>query len=290
MLYSELMSIREDNGHLKQGQVVIVLLLIIVVALAIGLSISSRSISEIATSAKTERSSRAFSAAEAGIEKALIGDISVLQSGITFPENQSAATVSDSGLIPLATQALEYPPIDKNNVAHFWLANPQDLTAYYTVSNFELFFGRANQSTSSEDAPAVEVNVITLNAGVYQSNRYYFDSNSSRVSRNNFRTCSAPTTRPTGTSTTFLCRSLVPEAGGYAGTPILARVRLLYSSSAQPVAINPLATQSLPPQARVFTSTGTSGNVQRRLQLFTQTNVINPILDYVLFSAGDISK
>ena len=55
----------------ERGQIILVLVLVITVALAIGISVVQRSLSDISTSTKVEESSRAFSAAEAGIERAL---------------------------------------------------------------------------------------------------------------------------------------------------------------------------------------------------------------------------
>lgn len=55
----------------KQGQVLVLVLLVVVVALAIGLSVASRNITNLKTATQSERSQRAFSAAEGGVEDVL---------------------------------------------------------------------------------------------------------------------------------------------------------------------------------------------------------------------------
>jgi len=57
---------------LYRGQAVLIVLLIMVVALTVGISISTRSTKDIRQSTRTEESQRAFSAAEAGLEAALV--------------------------------------------------------------------------------------------------------------------------------------------------------------------------------------------------------------------------
>ena len=71
----------------EKGQIILILLLVMTVALGVGLTIVQRSLTDISTSTKVEQSSRAFSAAEAGIEKALQGDIS----SVNFPDAGSSA-------------------------------------------------------------------------------------------------------------------------------------------------------------------------------------------------------
>ena len=54
----------------QKGQVILILILVMTVGLAIGLSIVQKSLVDISTASKIEQSSRAYSAAEAGVERA----------------------------------------------------------------------------------------------------------------------------------------------------------------------------------------------------------------------------
>ena len=56
------------TAHSQSGQIVIILLLLMLVILSIGLAVTQRTITNVSTSSQTEQSSRAFSAAEAGLE------------------------------------------------------------------------------------------------------------------------------------------------------------------------------------------------------------------------------
>src|SRR3990167_10776274 len=139
-----------------KGQVILILLLVMTVGLAIGLSVIQRSLSDITTASKIEQSSRAFSAAEAGIERALSGNCSG-NNCISF-ENSSQAVVQDSGLVPAIVTngnqqiALEYPPISKETFAQFWLIDPNvsgnPTTSSYTASSVDFYWGAIPQDTN----------------------------------------------------------------------------------------------------------------------------------------------
>lgn len=272
----------------QAGQVILILILVMTVALAIGLSVIQRSLSDISTSTKVEQSSRAFSAAEAGIEKALRGDTS----GVNFTDTASSAVVVDSGLLPAPAQPLEYPPISKEEVAQVWLADPNTLSQYYNQSSLEIAWGTPNIQ-DPEERPAIEVTVV-YSTGAYLSQKFYFDSNSSRASINRFQDVSAncsnspPTfTTSMGPNRVFYCRNSLT---GLSPTLILLRARILYSSASQPFAVLPVGGSSLPPQAKIITSTGTAGDTQRKVQVFQLNKVVAPYFDYAIFSVGEIKK
>ena len=65
----------------QNGQVLLIVLLVMVVGLTMGLSVASRSTTDVKISNQLEQSSQAFSAAEAGIESALKGDIAISTCG-----------------------------------------------------------------------------------------------------------------------------------------------------------------------------------------------------------------
>lgn len=292
----------------QSGQIVIVFLLIMLVALTVGLTITQKSLTSVVTSTQTEQATRAFSAAEAGIAKAIQqSDASIpLPTGSIDLGNQSSTRVSAKS-VPAGTEALEYPPIDKSLVAQFWLANPEtgDPNVFfipaYTHTDFELYFGDpvvVNRDIAKDPAskPAVEITVVTENGpGNYLSFKKFIDSDSVRTDSNSFVTpgslgggCStyAIITTASPPDSAFYCKALI---SGYTGTPVMARVRLLYSRSKQKVAIRPTR-GSLPPQAVIFNSTGLSGESQKTIQVFRLKYVVPLYFDFAIFSAGDIQK
>lgn len=304
--------------HSNSGQVILILLLVMTVALAIGLSVVQRSITDISTSTRLEDSTRAFSAAEAGIEKALTG--STGNFSVDFSKvNRSTANVTDSGLVPDDKQALEYPPIVKEEVAHVWLADPNtDLnnsaTKYYDQSSIDIYWGNP-LPLAVGNKPAIEITVIYQKSdGTYESKLYFLDSDSDSTragsSGNGFQDVSGScglNITPINTifssagveDRKFYCKSTLDFSElPHNSTLMILRARILYTSSAQSFAVKPLGSCSsdnplpcsLPRQAQIIQSTGSAGDTQRTVQLFKIIKVVPFYFDYAIFSAGSINK
>lgn len=305
----------EAHNRQQKGQIAIIGLLVMVTVLAIALSVVGRSTSEVATSSKSEESSRALSAAEGGIEKAL----SALQSsspGTIFNQTMSFAgsnTTADvnSFSLPASGLALSYPNITKSDFAQFWLADPVSLASSYTQQTFTVFFGLANSgltdlglssnyySGNPGEKPGLEIRVISYNGTGYESEAYLLDSNNTRIGSNQFKLASCSNGGTTiavnrlGDSKNFYCKYTVSLSYGHptgSHYPVMIRARVLYSSLAHPVAIQPASGYSLPQQANIVESTGTIANVQRKIQVFQQKNVLPLFMDFALFSGGVLEK
>src|SRR3989344_3215898 len=129
----------------QKGQVLLILILVMTVGLTIGLSVVQRSLTGVSTASKLEQSSRALSAAEAGIERALNSGPTGSPTTVNFTENSSGSTTIDSGKIPTHEQALEYPPLAKEDIAQFWLADPNptlNLPTYYNNNSIIVYWGK----------------------------------------------------------------------------------------------------------------------------------------------------
>lgn len=286
------------------GQVVLILILVMTVALAIGISVIQRSLSDISTSTKVEQSSRAFSAAEAGIEQALTCiHPPCAQTTVNFSENQSSATVPANDLLPAIAapgtrqSALEYPPLAREEVAQVWLADFNAPTptnppaAHYIQPTLDVFWGTSGAS----DKAALELTEVfyDTNTSAYGTQKWYLDPDSSRVAANKFTqvTCAPETITNGGT---YACRYQITLPLG-SKTSMLLRARLLYNDTSQPFAVWAVGTSggkdvSLPPQTRRLISTGLAGTTQRKVQLFQVSKVVPPYFDYAIFSASTISK
>lgn len=303
----------------QQGQIILVLLLTMLVALSIGLVVTTRSISDVKSSTQTEQAARAFSAAEAGIEEAaqrgLVGtyDISPL-------DNDALAKV-DTKFLPdtsTADYAIEYPPIGREVIAQFWLANP-DLdpdtgNGYYINTNVVAYFGNQTGFSSDDEKPALALTFVNYQpiARTYSSYKVYLDSVVARASVNSFTNANC-VTPPGAINTTmsqasqFLCSANVAVKKDKTGVldctsgndcvPVLVRARVLYSSEDQKIALKPVAPcpngsnpTCFPPQVSLFKSTGTSGQSQKTILVFRLKKVVPPWFDYAIFSAGDITK
>lgn len=308
----------------QHGQIILILILIMTVALAIGLSVIQRSLSDVSTSSKVEQSSRAFSAAEAGVEKYLSSGSTV----VNFDNNSSAAVTfsgsSQNGSIPAIVigfnrqDLMECPPgnskMAKEDVAQVWLADPNSSsnppTEYYKATGLDIYWGDP-AATSQGDKAALELTIVYFDGTQYLSLKRYLDQ-SQRSPDNNFDfpgrpnmtpgvtiDCSganSPVLSPGAIASTFQCKAtianLLPKL-------MLLRARMLYNSSSQPFAVQAAAGSvcnavntdgCIPSQAKVFTSTGISGQTQRKIQVCQLQKVVPPYFDYAIFSAGDVNK
>lgn len=288
------------------------LVLIMTVALTIGISVVQRSLSDVSTSTKIEQSSRAFSAAEAGIERALKDDYRA----VNFPENNSSATVSTNSLIPAIPSGFnrqdpfECPPgeskLAKEDMAQIWLADPNSSSSppaeYYKPPSHRLdvYWGDHDLSQKGDKA-ALELSLIYY-AGGYKVQKWYLDQEV-RTPDNGFE-------YPTKAGSTVICsgnNEMIYADGSKSGIYqckktleslppglMLIRARLVYNNADQPFAVQAAGTCgrdcSIPPQAKVLVSTGLSGQAERKIQLCQTQKVVPSYLDYAIFASGEINK
>lgn len=305
----------------QKGQVILILVLVMMVALSVGLAISQRSITDISISTKTEQSTRALSAAEAGIESAIniekrTGAPPQTVPLINFQEaNKSEAGVTVSRDLPGTLQALGYPAIGKADFAQFWLADPVTTppSTYYNQDNFDIYFGNSSASVNEGltpgfvARPAIEVNVISLFGGSYVSQKFFYDSNTSSSITNSFTVLNNSGCNDMVSLSDDYLNDSIEDAGffcrvnvsGLSGTPVLARVRILRTDTKQRIALKPTGTCdppasqvpcSLPPQAVVYKSTGKSGLAERKLRVMRVNKVVPHLLDFTIFAQGDLRK
>lgn len=197
----------------EQGQVIIVLLLIMLVGLTIGLAITQRSLSDVSTSTQSEQASRAYFAAQAGIEQAIQNNQtgSVITTSQSLGNEASIENVKVSDFLPKASQALEYPPIGKETIAQFWLVEASNNNSFpveeYIMcvnpisgactqwNSLEVYFGNfiptsgapnTPDDSNQSKVPAIEVNLVTYESSKYYSHKSYFDPINSRSIQNGF--------------------------------------------------------------------------------------------------------
>lgn len=307
-----------DNGQWtiklmksQKGQIVLTIILVMTVVLAIGLSVIQKSLFDVSTSSKVEQSSRAFSAAEAGIEKALKGDTS----GVDFSDNSSKADVLDFGFRPIEgaintrQEPLEVDELTIDDVRQIWLAdytssnNPPP--AQYTQSSLEVYWGN-----SITDKAALELTLIYYNGTSYAFRKWYLDPDNRS---NGF--CQVPQIASSNCggnhtvgTTTYQCKytlgdgspcqnGVVQDNSALPSNMMAIRARLLYNEQgSQPLAFwVPENAKcglpcSLPEQKRELYSIGSSGDTERKVRVSQWSNVVPFYFDYAIFSAGDIKK
>lgn len=293
------------------GQTLLIVLLTMLVVLTIVLSVISRSITDIAVSNKEEESLRAFLAAEAGIEKALLTGTFT---GGSLGEASFSGSIIDIG--KGLSQYLYPQDLRSGEVSTLWfvahnedgnlVCDPAAGLGCFTGSQLKLCWGKSDLigKPMSGTTPAVEVSIFYLNSPPsYQSARIAraaFDPNSSRVLVNNFSSPDAGTCSLEGKQLAFqktisLGTLGIPSSVYNSQNGLqFARVRMFYTDTSQPIGIDVSATgNTLPSQGKKIESTGVAGitaESTRKLEVFQFYPDLPPIFDAALYSSGDIVK
>lgn len=291
----------------NKGQALLLVLLSMAVILTIVLSILSRSITDVAITTTSEESLRAFSAAEAGIERAIIigSDIGDTQLG----DAEFSADVS--GFAEDATDFAHPLKILSGESLPLWFVAHDDNKDIVCSGTFPCFTGNTvkvcwgESGTSASDAttPAVEVSFFyATTPGDYstlQIARAAYDPNSARRSTNNFDSPDLGTCSAGGQSFAFQKTIDISTLGIPAGSYLVqnglqyARVRMIYNSTVKHGVgfdVNFAGNSTLPSQGITIESTGTSGEANRKIDVFRGFGEVPPIFDASVFSSGGIVK
>jgi len=298
---------RNYNFKNDSGQALLLVLLGMAVALTVVMSVVSRSITDISITSKSEEAARAFSAAEAGVEEALI-----VGSSVTSVERGYVATVSD---VALNASFYNMGSLGPNESAVVWFASHGedgllicDAThTCFTGNTAKFCWGNVGTSTGSDSTPAVEVS-------------FYYDSNRNAASedhdysavriaraaydireRNSFTKalegCSIDTERFAFSTPEIDLSSLVPCSGE--GCFLFAKVKLLYNYEPlvgdvlHKVGVQFGEDEVLPSQGVKIVSIGTSGEgskATRKIEAIRPFKEPLTIFDAGVFSVGDLQK
>lgn len=300
--------------HSQRGQILIILLLVLVVALAIVLSLVSRSVTDVRTAVNTEQANKAYFAAESGVEQALkqLKDNSAfVSSGSTISLPNQAFSNTTVNQVGGSTTPFTFPngiaadsPVQINFLKDYnCLNNPNVVSScrssgsYFQDSNtINLFWGDDSYSGPNT---AAEVSFIYESGGNYSVAKFAFDSQAAAHGNNfsapggvgGYPNCDGLNTQ-LGTKNFKDCTSISLNGALPANSTLyLARIRLLYNTQTQPLAIAPSGgSVTLPAQGSQITSTGTvPGGATRRLSVFRSFPALPGIFDYVLFNASSNS-
>lgn len=259
-----------------------------VVSLTVGLSLASRSIINLRNTEDEESSQRAFSAAEAGVERALKANCTDTQ-GCSLT-GAFATTENNSQFSAIATPILgdEFllkggNPTLKDDGVDLWLVNhnADDSLDYASgwqtlngASHITFYWGKSSDvcsNSSSNTMAALEIIAITGTASSPQSTRYSVDPCDGRRTINNFSDSEKGSPGPysVGGETFAYKKSITINASSKG---IVVRVVPLYADVK--IAVkgcdtngSPSSCTALPLQGSAITSTGTSGDTQRKIAL-----------------------
>lgn len=277
----------------ESGQAVLIVLLSLSVVLIIVLFIMSRSITDLSLSSKEEDSLRAFSAAEAGIERALI--VGNSNGEIDLASYDAEVTSFAEG----STEVVYPISLKSGESATFWFYRTGEVNSF-TGSQVKYCWGDIDTNASSSDSPAVEISIFYTTTpndlSTLRIARAVLDPNSSRRSQNGFNSASDSTCTVDGTDFEYQATLNMASLGisGYATRGVLqySTVKMLYNTSvAHKVGIDVSGTGSvLPSQGDIITSTGNFNQSNRKVEVHELHPEVPPIFGSVIFSTSSIMK
>lgn len=308
---------KKENAS-ESGQALVLVLLSLAVVLTLVLFVLSRSITDISVSTNQEESVRAFSAAEAGIEKAL-----VIGSGTgTSTAIGNASYTSNVTSFSFGTKVFNYPILlSSGDSMTTWFVshdandnlvcdgnNPCfSSTAPTDVANFiKICWGKPGASSSSNTTPAVELTVYYESTpgdlSTLKVARGTYDPNyTSRQAFNSFG--AGFTTNCTIDTTSYAFQKIVLYSD--LGIPAsafnnpnglqFARVKMLYNTDTpQPIgtSVNFGGNSPLPSQGQDIVSTGTAGGTAtlpqstRKIEVFQGWPEAPNIFEYAVYGSN----
>ncbi len=278
------------------GQVLLIVLLTMVVVLTIGLSILSASITDIAITSREEEALRAFSAAEAGIEKVLIAGFPL--SG----EFQDASFNAQVTNIAEGSKTFIYPQnVSAGDTATVWfVAHDTDESLICSVE-YPCFTGNqmricwAKEGTASDQAttPAIEVSIwYTETAGDYSTTKIAREAIDPNVTRRVVNSFSAPTPGDCSIDGNNFAFQKIIDFSSLNGLQF-AHIKFIYNTDiAQSLGtdVNFDDNEFLPSQGKRIESIGTAGEAARKVEVYRLFSALPAIFDFGVFTPMGISK
>lgn len=293
--------------NFQSGQALVLVLLSLAVVLTIVLFVLARSITDIAVSSGQEESVRAFSAAEAGIERALVIGTSI-----------GSTTIGDANYSANVTSYAEggsdfvYPiPLSSGDSANLWFVAHDtggNITCgggnpCYTGNSLKVCWGKPGTDSNIATTPAIELSIYYLSTpGDYSTAkiaRGVFDPNASRIATNAFTISDPGTCQINGVNYAFqktiLMSDLLVPASSYQNEDGLqfARVRMFYNSDTthdMGITVNFAGNSTLPSQGQQIISTGSSGESNRRIEVFQAWPELPSNLGFSIFTGNTLVK
>lgn len=255
----------------ESGQAIVLVLLSLSVVLTVVLFALSRSVGNIATTTQQSDSVRAFSAAEAGVENALITGAGTNGNSVSIGNASYNVQVISQGV----TSYNYNPPLSSGETLTLWfvshdadgklVCNAQK--PCYTGPSLNVYWGASGTAANLAITPAIEITVYYAtdptavlagtSYGSVQVARATFDPNTVRQSSNYFSAAGAGATVD-GKSYAFgrtINWSDISTSINSSGL-LFAKVRMLYNSVAQPVGFT-VGAGTLPSQGLEIVSQGT---------------------------------
>lgn len=258
----------------QSGQALVLVLLSLSVVLTIVLFILSRSVTDITTSTVQSDSVRAFSAAEAGVERALVagGTFTGSIGGASYTVSASSATGGTFFNYPITLMSGENSTLwfvshDSNGNIVCSAGSP-----CFTGNLLKVCWGNPGTSSSVSTTPALEVSIYFENTpgdlSTIRIGRKIYDPNSTRILSNAFTAPDSGNCQINGMNYSFQKLITLSDLGIPVGSSsiqnglIFAKMRMIYNTDAGHLIgadANLAGDTLLPSQGINIVSTGVSG-------------------------------
>ena len=275
----------------QSGQVVLITLLVLTIATTVALSLISRTTTDTTITAQVEESSRAFSAAEAGIEEALKSGVGTNGTQVLTPGVSYAVSVASIGN---AIGMYEFPKKTLKGITEtLWLvahdaSGVPVIVPTYTAPSIGLCW------STDTVVPAMVVTVLYKESSdnSYRVVKAAFDPDTLRSPPNQFDQAYTPGGCGGNTNTTYketiTFSALNATINPATDTIIALRIRPVYNDTK--IVIDSGAAL-LPLQGNRIVSTGsTATGTNRKIVVYQQYRSPSTAFDAALYSQGTISK
>lgn len=272
---------RTTSRTAESGQVAVVILLVTIVLMTLGVSVITRTTQELRVTQQDAESSRVFNAAEAGVEDALSQDFSSITQPTTITPDVGVADTDVSYTISPVNQLVA--DVKEGEVATVNIDG-------FTGNNVLIYWGK--ESTACN------------NASIIISAYYAPSADDTRLAVRHETIAPSSCARGDGFTSasngsqgyhSLYTINLGNGAGGWGlrANPSerrFIRIRPVYADTSVMVSGQNLA--PLPVQQHVIRSTGsnTAGGEKRVIEVQRKNTSLPGILDFALYSGGDILK
>ncbi len=254
-----------------------------VVALTIGLSVASRTLTDVRISTQSELSQKAFSAAEAGVEDALRQDFKSFTGTGEIQVSSDAKYIVEVTAQGAGTSFAPDRPVEKDDVTQLNLAGTG-------ATALNVYWVDKSDASQSSPKASIEVAEVYLEGGSYKIAKYAANPSCTAIAdtgdNNGFSSVGCTSGDFTLGLITYGARLQIPL---HSQSQAL-RIRTFYNRAAAAVEVAAPAGATLPVQSYTISSTGTSGDVVRKVQVSRSVESLPPIFDYVLYSGSGLSK
>ena len=268
----------------ESGQALVLVLLSLSVVLTVVLFILARSVTDVTVSSRQEESVRAFSAAEAGIERAL-----VVGSGFGATDIGNASYTTSVTDFALGGNDMNFPTLisSGDTVTTWFVSHDADgnlgcgSLPCFTGSQMKVCWGNPGTSLGASTTPAIEVSVYYESTpgdlATIKIGRVTADPNTARRASNSFASDDGGTCEIAGRTYLFqktinFASLGIPAASyGVENGLQLAQIRMLYNAGyphAVGTTVSFAGNTTLPSQGQKIDSSGVAGDSNRRIVVF----------------------